>query len=98
MIENGVKIYQYTKGFIHAKCFVCDDEIATVGSINMDYRSLFLHFECGALLMDNSQVLALRDDVRATLPLCREVHLSDCRTNLPGTVLDSALRLLSPLM
>ena len=98
LLRAGVRIYEYTPGFLHAKCYVSDDRVAVVGSINMDYRSLFLHFECGALLMDNSQVLALRDDVRATLPLCREVHLSDCRTNLPGTVLDSALRLLSPLM
>ena len=98
LLRAGVRIYEYTPGFLHAKCYVSDDRVAVVGSINMDYRSLFLHFECGALLMDNSQVLALRDDVRATLPLCREVHLSDCHTNLPGTVLDSALRLLSPLM
>ena len=98
LLRAGVRIYEYTPGFLHAKCYVSDDRVAVVGSINMDYRSLFLHFECGALLMDNSQVLALRDDVRATLPLCREIHLSDCRTNLPGTVLDSALRLLSPLM
>ncbi len=69
-----------------------------VGSINMDYRSLFLHFECGALLMHNSQVIALRNDVLHTLPQCREVQLSDCRTSLPGTLLDSVLRLLSPLM
>ena len=98
LLRAGVRIYEYTPGFLHAKCYVSDDRVAVVGSINMDYRSLFLHFECGALLMDNSQVLALRDDVRATLPLCREIHLSDCRTNLPGTVLDSARRLLSPLM
>ena len=98
LLRAGVRIYEYTPGFLHAKCYVSDDRVAVVGSINMDYRSLFLHFECGALLMDNSQVLALRDDVQATLPLCREVQLSDCRTNLPGTVLDSVLRLLSPLM
>lgn len=69
-----------------------------VGSINMDYRSLFLHFECGALLYSNSQVIALREDVLATLQQCREVQLSDCRTSLPGTLLDSVLRLLSPLL
>ena len=72
--------------------------ITLVGSINMDYRSMFLHFECGVLLLQNSQVLALRDDVRRTLPQCREVQCADCRTGLAGTVLDSVLRLLSPLM
>ena len=72
--------------------------MAVVGSINMDYRSLFLHFECGTLLYRNSQILALRDDVLNTLRKCREVQLSDCQTNLLGTLLDSVLRLLSPLM
>ena len=98
LIRAGVKIYEYTPGFLHAKCYVSDDKIAVVGSINMDYRSLFLHFECGALLLYNSQVGVLRDDVRRTLLQCREVRLADCRTSLPGTLLDSVLRLLSPLM
>ena len=56
------------------------------------------HFECGALLLYNSQVIALRDDVLRTLPECREVQLADCRTSLAGTLLDSVLRLLSPLI
>ena len=98
LLRAGVRIYEFTPGFLHSKCYVSDDHLAVVGSINMDYRSLFLHFECGALLYNNSQVIALRDDVLATLPRCREVSLSDCRTSLVGTLLDSVLRLLSPLM
>ena len=98
LLRAGVKIYEYTPGFLHAKCYVSDDHVAVVGSINMDYRSLFLHFECGTLLYRNSQILALRDDALNTLRKCREVQLSDCRTNLLGTLLDSVLRLLSPLM
>ena len=98
LLRAGVRIYEFTPGFLHAKCWVSDDSTAVVGSINMDYRSLFLHFECGVLLQHNSQVAALRDDVRATLPQCREIHISDCRTSIPGTLLDSVLRLLSPLM
>ena len=98
LLRAGVRIYEYTPGFLHAKCCVSDDRAAVVGSINMDYRSMFLHFECGVLLLQNSQVLALRDDVRRTLPQCREVQCADCRTGLVGTVLDSVLRLLSPLM
>ena len=50
LLKCGVKIYQYTPGFIHAKSFLCDDKIGTVGSINLDYRSLFLHFECGVFM------------------------------------------------
>ena len=98
LLRAGVRIYEFTPGFLHAKCYVSDDRAAVVGSINMDYRSLFLHFECGALLLYTSQVIALRDDVLRTLPECREVQLADCRTSLAGTLLDSVLRLLSPLM
>ena len=50
LLEAGVKIYEYTPGFVHAKSYVCDDQIGTVGSINMDFRSLYLHFECGTML------------------------------------------------
>ena len=98
LLRAGVRIYEFTPGFLHAKCYVSDDRAAVVGSINMDYRSLFLHFECGVLLQNNSQVTVLRDDVRDTLLKCREVQVSDCHTGLLGTVLDSVLRLLSPLM
>lgn len=98
LLRAGVRIYEFTPGFLHAKCYVSDDRVAVVGSINMDYRSLFLHFECGTLLFHNSQIAALRKDVERTLLQCREIQRSDCRTNLPGTALDSVLRLLSPLM
>ena len=98
LLRAGVRIYEFAPGFLHAKCYVSDDRVAVVGSINMDYRSLYHHFECGTLLFHNSQIAALRKDVERTLPQCREIMRSDCRTNLPGTALDSVLRLLSPLM
>ena len=60
LLRAGVRIYEFTPGFLHAKCYVSDDRVAVVGSINMDYRSLFLHFECGTLLYHNSQIAALR--------------------------------------
>ncbi len=53
LIKGGVKIYKYTPGFVHSKVFVSDDHIATVGTINMDYRSLYLHYEYGAFIVDN---------------------------------------------
>ena len=74
LLRAGVRIYEFTPGFLHAKCYVSDDRVAVVGSINMDYRSLFLHFECGTLLFHNSQIAALRKDVERTLPQCRENH------------------------
>lgn len=98
LLQAGVRIYAYTPGFLHAKCCVSDDRVAVVGSINLDYRSLFLHFECGVLLLGGSQVRALREDMLRTAAVSHCVHLSDCRTSVPGTLLDSVLRLLSPLM
>lgn len=67
LVEGGVKIYQYDPGFVHAKSFVCDDKIAIVGTINMDYRSLFLHFECGVFFYQNPVVQAVKEDVLATI-------------------------------
>ncbi len=98
LIQAGGKIYEFTPGFLHAKCYVSDDRIAVVGSINMDYRSLYLHFECGTLLMDNSQVLAVRADAERIFARSRRIMLSDCRTGLLGTLLDDVLRLISPML
>ena len=75
-----------------------DLESAVVGTVNMDFRSLYLHYEDGVYLYNADAIAQVAEDFTDTLPLCREIHLSDCHTNLPGTVLDSALRLLSPLM
>ena len=98
LLRAGVRIYEFTPGFIHSKCYVSDDRVAVVGSINMDYRSLYLHFECGTLLMNGSQVLAVRADAEKTFAQSRRITLSDCRTSLAGTLLDDLLRLVSPLM
>ena len=72
LIEAGVKIYEYTPGFIHSKTFVCDDEIGVVGTINMDYRSLYLHFECGVWMYKTKSILDIRDDFLKTLEVCTD--------------------------
>lgn len=99
LLAAGVKIYEYTPGFVHAKVFVSDDEKAVVGTINMDYRSLYLHFECAAYLYKNAAVRDVERDFRETLEKCQEITLSDCRSypfikRLAG----QALRLFAPLM
>lgn len=73
LINAGVRILQYTPGFIHAKCFLCDDEIATVGTINMDYRSFYHHFECGTLLYKTSVTESLKEDMLEVFEICEEV-------------------------
>ena len=62
LIDMGVKVYEYKRGFIHAKTFVSDDRFATIGSVNLDYRSLFHHFECGALLYDKPCIEDIKND------------------------------------
>lgn len=73
LISAGVRIYEYSPGFIHAKNFVSDDAVAVVGTINLDYRSLFLHFECGVWMHRTPAVLDVRSDFENTLELSREV-------------------------
>ncbi len=99
LIENGVKIYQYTPGFLHAKCFVSDDTIATVGSINLDYRSLYLHFECGVFLYQSDAVMQVKKDMEETMAQSEQVTLEFCRHRaLPIRLMQSVLRLLAPLL
>lgn len=66
LVESGVKIFEYTPGFIHAKMIVSDDDYALVGTINLDYRSLYLHFECGAWMYKTSCITQIRDDILKT--------------------------------
>jgi len=73
LVKAGVKIYEYTPGFVHSKVFVCDDEKAVVGTINLDYRSLYHHFECAAYMYRTSCILDIERDFDETLKLCRQV-------------------------
>lgn len=99
LLECGVKIYQYKPGFIHAKCVVCDDEIATVGSINMDYRSLYLHFECGVWMYQSLAVTQVKEDIMDTLKDCEEITMEFCR-NRPAVIRTflGVLKIFAPLL
>ncbi len=99
LIEAGVKIYEFKPGFIHAKSFVSDDTTATVGTINMDYRSLYLHFECGVYLYRTRSVGQIKEDtlqtIEQSIPITKQTLRERYR---PGKVLMQALlRLLAPL-
>lgn len=72
LLKNGVKIYEYTPGFVHAKT-VLTDECALVGTINMDYRSLFIHYECGALMWDEDLNTVIKNDFTDTFTVSHEV-------------------------
>lgn len=95
----GVRIYEYTPGFCHAKQCVCDDAVATVGTINLDYRSLYLHFENGVFLYDCKAVSDIRDDFEKTFEQCAEV--TENYRSGRSTVLrigQCILRLFAPLL
>ena len=99
LIQAGVQIYEYTPGFVHAKVFVSDDDTATVGTINLDYRSLYLHFECGVLMYRNPVVADIERDFQETLKKCHKVSLAEVKQRpLSMKVVGQVLRLFAPLM
>lgn len=99
LIESGVKIYQYRPGFLHAKSFVCDDKIATVGSVNMDYRSFFLHFECGVFLYRTNAVMELKEDCNEVFSCSDEITLEFFKNqNAVMRIFQGVMRLFAPLL
>ena len=98
LIQSGVKIYEYTPGFIHSKTVVVDGKTAVIGSTNFDYRSLYLHFECGVWMVDCSAILDLKTDFLETLALCRRITPADCKHNIFVELFHEVLRLFAPLM
>lgn len=98
LLRAGVRIFEYTPGFLHAKSFVADDKIAVVGTINLDFRSLYLHFECGTLLYGGRAVADLKEDCLATMQQSREVEGRRPHRLRPlRDLVDAVLRALSPL-
>lgn len=99
LIEAGVKIYEYTPGFVHAKVFSSDDEKAVVGTINLDFRSLYLHFECAAYLYRNQAVADVERDFQETLEKCQLITIEECiRFIWYKKFAGRVLRLFAPLM
>lgn len=97
LLNGGVKIYEYTPGFVHAKSFVSDDKVATIGTVNLDYRSLFLHFENNSLFYRSSIVEKIKEDFLATQALCSEVQPYDKRRYSRRWAVDGLLRIFAPL-
>lgn len=98
LIHAGVKVYQYTPGFLHAKCVVSDDEIATVGTINFDYRSLYLHFENGVLLYNTKTVEKVKEDILDTISKSESIQHGYLKHGLFRDMFRAILRLFAPLL
>ena len=99
LVKNGVRIYEYTPGFCHAKMCVSDDVVATCGTINFDYRSLYHHFENGCMMARVKVVTDIKEDFERTFPVCREVtQLYRDDISQGRSLVQLVLRLVAPLL
>lgn len=98
LMAAGVRIYEYSRGFIHSKTFVADDTVATVGTTNLDFRSLYLSFECGTLMYRTKAVMQVKEDFLETLEQCHEITEKDCQCGPIRRIFQDVLRLFAPLM
>ncbi len=98
LIQAGVEIYEYTQGFTHGKTFVSDDKVATVGTTNLDFRSLYLHFECGVWMYKSQAVQQVKEDFLATLEKSHRVTEEECRSTGFLRLIQDILRVFAPLM
>lgn len=96
LIQQGIEIYEYQPGFLHAKVVLCDHQIATVGTINFDYRSFYLHFECNVLLYQTSSIEDIEKDFKETLALSQKINQGESR-RFQG-IYEAILRLFAPLL
>ena len=99
LIGAGVKIYEYAPGFVHAKVFVSDDCRAVAGTINLDYRSLYHHFECATYLYQTPCISEIEADFEDTLAKCREVTAKTIMNEkLSYKLMGSVMKIFAPLM
>ncbi len=99
LLGAGVKIYHYEPGFLHAKQFVSDDCKAVVGTINLDYRSLYLHFECAVYMYKVPEIEKIEEDFQETLKQCREITMEEYKKEKwIVRLMGSIFRLIAPLM
>lgn len=99
LLEAGVKIYEYTPGFVHAKVFTSDDCKAVVGTINLDYRSLYHHYECAAYMYQTECIADIKRDFEETLEKCTRITKETIKKEKLGTKLVGwILKVVAPLM
>lgn len=99
LLKAGVKIYEYTPGFNHAKNVICDDMYGLVGTINLDYRSLLLHFECADFMVNDENIIAMREDFEKAIAQSQEVDIRTWKKRpLLRKVWEKLLNLISPLL
>lgn len=97
LIQNGVKIYEYTPGFIHAKNFICDDLFATCGTVNLDYRSLVHHFECGLWMYNVKCIQDMKTDFIETISVSEEITEKNAKLKGLKKLIAEIMKVFSPL-
>lgn len=98
LLKDGVEIYEYTPGFIHSKVILADDEVAIVGTINLDYRSLVHHFECGAYMVNTNCLADIKQDFLSTIKLSEKKNDKNYKLGFLGRFMCSLLKLFSPML
>lgn len=98
LIKHGIRMMEYTGGFVHSKVFVSDDRVAVVGTINLDFRSFFFHFEDAVLLVDTPCIKDIRSDFEETFEQCTPVTENFMSSRLLSKTAGAFLRVLAPLM
>lgn len=99
LLETGVKIYEYLPGFLHAKTFIADDNTAIVGSINLDYRSLNLNFECGTWMYKTGTEMDIKQDFINTMEKSKEITLEEIKNrNIFVKILEAIINTFAPLL
>ena len=98
LMRAGVKIYEYASGFVHAKCYLVDDEIAMVGTINMDYRSLVHHFENGVWMYNTDCIASIKNDMLSTIEQSIYITPNSIKTTLFQRFIRSIVRIFAPLL
>lgn len=98
LLKAGVKIYEYTPGFVHAKACLVDDHVGSIGTVNLDYRSLYLHYECNALFYRASILIELKEDFAASMKVSRERTLWQENRGVLHRIVNGTLRIFAPLV
>jgi cardiolipin synthase len=91
LTKAGIRIYEYTPGFVHGKVMLADDVMAIVGTSNLDFRSYYMHFECGALITYSPSLMAMKKDFLDTLEISQEISYEDTKKTHPAVRLGRML-------
>lgn len=99
LMDAGVEIYEYTPGFIHSKMFLSDDNVATVGTVNMDYRSFYFHFECGVWMSGNESVADIKSNFESIIADSEKIENEKWKKRpLSQKIKQALLHLFAPFM